>query len=165
MGKMDVQIVEYDPKIAVTWGVFFDIPINSSNYFSLAADFYDFEVVDASVIAIDVSLGYKASLYNSQSRVAFRPGLAVGLAYLADPGLVPGGNVLDPQDSVRLDPPQTLGATSYLTIKLFAEAIFISNNTSTFLLDGGFFFAPVGGNHLYDVTVAPSLYLRVGIAY
>ncbi|HOZ09052.1 MAG TPA: hypothetical protein PKW75_12275, partial [candidate division Zixibacteria bacterium] len=78
-------------------------------------------------------------------RLAWRPGAAVGLGYLADIGF--------------------MRPTTYLTLKAFSELVLLPRGKWAVVLELGFMAAPSGGNSAVDVKIAPSLFLRAGLLY
>ncbi len=137
---------EMDPRAAACGGVHFDVPL--APWFSLlfAGDVYDIRFDQLSERCIDVSTGFKLAFYNRHYRIAWRPGAAVGLGYLADIGF--------------------MRPTTYLTLKAFTELVlFPRRGQFAYVFDLGVVGAPSGGNSTVDVTVAPSVYLRAGLLY
>ena len=143
---IEVADLELDPRAAMCGGVYFDVPMVP--WFSLlfAADVYDIRFRTLSERCIDVSAGVKFALYNHHYRIAWRPGAAVGLGYLADIGF--------------------MRPTTYRTLKAFTElVIYPRRGQLAYVFDIGMVGAPGGGNSTVDVTVAPSFSLRAGLLH
>lgn len=136
---------DMDPNAAGSIGVFFDVPTYRRLSLVIAADFYDIRFERLSERFIDISAGFKVVFYDSHRRIAFRPGAAVGLGYLADIGF--------------------MRPTAYLTLKAFSDLVIFPRGQFAVVFDFGFVSAPTGGNSTVDVSAAPSAYLRVGLLY
>jgi len=136
---------ELDPKAAPSGQVFFDVPLTRAFLLLFSVDIYDLRFHPLSERFIDVAAGFKLAFYKHHQRLAWRPGAAVGLGYLADIGF--------------------MRPTTYLTLKAFSELVLLPRGKWAVVLELGFMAVPSGGNSAVDVKIAPSLFLRAGLLY
>jgi hypothetical protein len=144
-GSVELGTDERNPDPGATIGVFFDVPTVSSLMSTFNIDIYDIRMDPVSERFIDVSAGFKWVFHKSRSKLAWKPGAAVGLGYLAHIG--------------------NIRPSTYLTVKGFMELMFFTGSRHAWVFNLGVVAAPAGGNENYDITVDPSLYFQVGISY
>jgi hypothetical protein len=140
---MKVGDREYTSNVALIGGVLFDAPLTRKTTIGVTADLLDIQVFDERQKALDVGITFKYAIYREYTRMALKPGLGVGYAYLARIGY--------------------LDASGYLTLKTFLEAIFYVDRRFAWIADIDILWAPVGGNREYDVTYGPAVIARFGV--
>ena len=143
--KFTVNKTEYESKMGLSVGVFFDVPAYSLTMLSVAADFRDIQILDHRQWMLDLSVGLKPTIYNERSQLAVKPGVAVGFGYLADIGW--------------------LGSTTYLTLKASTEVLFLVSRKYAYVAEFVVFSAPSGGNSQYEISTSPTVSVRVGVMY
>ena len=144
-GTLEEGDIERDPNLGATGGVFFDVPTLGKLMTTFSIDIYDVRLKRVSERFIDVSLGFKWVFHKYRQKMAWKPGAAVGIGYLADMGQV--------------------SASTFLTVKGFLEMMLFTDGRHAWVFDLGWVVAPVGSNEVHEVSLAPSIYLQVGIAY
>jgi hypothetical protein len=112
---------------------------------TLALDMHDLKFGDSAESVLDVSAGLKATFFTSDRRIAFRPGVLVGKAWLTEIGFV--------------------SESTYLTVKAFGEFVIYTERHVGFLIDICQLWAPSGGNDRYDITAGPMTLLRAGLVF
>ena len=140
-----VNDTAYDSRMGLNVGVFFDVPLYSLTMVSIAADFRDIQILDHRQWMLDLSLGLKPTIYKERSRLAVKPGVAVGFGYLADIAW--------------------LSSTTYLTLKASTEVLFLVSRKYAYVAEFAVFAAPVGGNKELEISTSPTVSIRVGIMY
>ncbi len=144
-GEMEIDSVTLDPNPGWNIELWFDVPLFGRTMVTAAVDVYDFRFNEESERFIDVSLGLRRVIYMHDQALAWKPGAAVGLGYLADVGF--------------------MRPTTYVTAKANLELMMFTDNPHAFVFDIGVVGMPRGGNSTLDVSIAPSLFLRVGLSY
>ncbi|MDH4157284.1 MAG: hypothetical protein OEW00_08425 [candidate division Zixibacteria bacterium] len=140
-----VNKTEYDSKMGLNVGVFFDVPAYSLTMVSVAADFRDIQILDHRQWMLDLSIGLKPTIYKEKSRLAVKPGVAVGFGYLPDIAW--------------------LSSTTYLTLKASTEVLFLVTRKYAYVAEFMVFSAPVGGNRQLEISTSPTISLRLGVMY
>ena len=92
---------------------------------------------------VNLSLALKPVYYRKKAKIAYKPGVAVGLADL--------GHIGD------------LKRTQYLTLKGSFEMVFFTESKYIFFGEAAVWGAPDCFNEEYDITLGPFLQVRVGI--
>lgn len=136
---------EFEADVGLSAAVFFDIPIYRMTAFTISGDIQDIQLFDMRQKMVDVNIGLKHSFYSHRARLALRPTITAGYAFLAEIG--------------RLE------ASDYLTLKTAVELLLLRPQNPAFVLELGVFWSPQGGNQTYDVTFGPVWMLRAGVMY
>lgn len=131
-------------EVGSTFELYADFPKGKENYLSVALDFYYVEINRAQQVMAEGSLGFKHAFKLNHQAIEFKPGFAIGYAYLADIG--------------------TMRPSNFLTTKLLLETHFRNNARNAWLVELALFYAPVGSNADEDLVFGPGLMLRVGLA-
>lgn len=139
------KVGDFETKTGIVMGTMFDIPVYRRWMMSIQTDILDVLFMDERGLILDVSAAVKYTTFNQYSKIAVRPGLAVGFAYLAELGFL---------EKVR-----------FMTIRGFTEIIFLSNRNLALFTDISVFSAPIGFNRIYEVTTNPFVILRVGVLF
>ena len=134
---------EYQWKAGFSGGPFFDFRLGKGHLLSLAIELHDVQMMQDREKLFDMNLGYKATFYNRQNRIAYRPGLAAGFGYISDIGDIDKINVM--------------------TSKVFLEMVFLSHPKYSYLLEFAIAMLPTGNSRHYKVHSNPYLMFRFGI--
>ncbi len=136
---------EFEADIGLSAALFFEIPVVRMTAFTISGDIQDIQLFDMRQKMFDLNFGIKHSFYNHRARMAWRPAIAAGYAYLAEIG--------------RLE------ASDYLTLKTAVELLVLRQRIPAYVLELGVFWSPRGGNRTYDVVFGPVWTLRAGVMY
>lgn len=139
------KVGDFETKFGLAMGVMFDIPVYRRWTISVQTDILDMLFMDHRGLVLDVSMAVKRTSFNPYSKIAVRPGLAVGFAYLAEIGIL---------EKVR-----------FMTVRGFTEVIFMSNRNLAFFTDFSILAAPMGLNSIYKVTTNPFVVIRAGALF
>jgi hypothetical protein len=93
---------------------------------------------------IDASVGFKPTIYLESSKLAFKPGAAIGFGHLAE--------IAD------------LDGSDYVTWKISFESMFLVNPRFAYIGEV-LFMGANGYNNDFDISTNPTLMLRVGVMY
>jgi len=154
-GQVDIADREADQVSSLTGGVFFDLPFGSRLLYGLSADFFSMSwesenppfPFEESEWLLDLGINLKGNFVNESSAFGFRPGVGVGFGVLR-----------------RMEMAGVAGST-YLTLKAFLEVVYSTPGDLSFLVDGGVWHAPSGGDNATDVKVGPLVFLRAGVMF
>jgi hypothetical protein len=152
-GRVELTGERADQRFSYGAGIFFDFPFGAHMHYGVSADLlqmnwsaksrsYDFEQRE---MMLDVGINFKATLTAENSPIALRPGIGVGFGALR-----------------RLD---GFSGSNYLTLKAFSELVYFTPGDLAFLVDGGVWYAPTGGDNDHDITIGPLMILRFGIMF
>jgi len=108
-------------------------------------DLQDIQFFEEREAMFNFSIGLKPVIYNDKKKMAYKPGLAVGLADLGHIGY--------------------LKRTQYLTLKGSFEMVFFSESKYVFFGELALWGAPECFNDEYDITLGPFLQVRLGIMF
>lgn len=137
---------DYNTGIGLSAGVFFDVPLSRKLMVAFGLNYWDIQVFDERQPMMEADIGLKYVIYKPASRMAIRPGIAIGGAHLAD---------------IR-----DLRVSRYVTAKVFTELMFfLRGEKHAFLLEVGAFGLVNGGNNDFSVTSTPIMYLRGAVVY
>ncbi|MBU8934629.1 MAG: hypothetical protein KOO62_11575 [candidate division Zixibacteria bacterium] len=145
MGIINVNGYEHNPGPSVTFGVFFNIHLVGKFMVSPTVDLHNIHIYDTDEFLGDFSLGLKYMHYIPRSGIAVRPGVYFGLGHLG------------PWEVMTQ-------STNYLMIKASTEVLLFSRARYAWVIDVGFTYGK-GGNSAYDISINPSLTVRVGFEY
>ena len=154
-GQIDIAGREADQNASFTGGVFFDLPFGAHLHYGLSADFFSMSwqsesdpfPFEESEWLLDLGINLKGNFVGESSAFGFRPGVGVGFGVLR-----------------RMEMAGVAGST-YLTLKAFLEVVYSTPGDLSFLLDGGVWHAPSGGDNDTDVRVGPLVFLRAGVMF
>ena len=154
-GQVDIAGREANQAASFTGGVFFDLPFGSRFSYGLSADFFSMSwesespqfPFEASEWLLDLGVNLKGNFLSESSALGFRPGVGVGFGVLR-----------------RMEMANVAGS-NYLTLKAFLEIVYTTPGDLSFLLDGGVWHAPSGGDNDTDVKVGPLVFLRAGVMF
>jgi len=137
---------DYNTGIGLSAGVFFDVPLSRKLMVAFGLNFWDIQVFEEREPMLEADIGLKYVIYKPVSRLAIRPGVAIGGAHLADIG--------------------DLRTSRYVTAKVFTELMFfLRGEKHAFLLEVGAFGLVNGGDNDFSVTSTPIMYLRGAVLY
>lgn len=125
--------------------LFADFNLYREFFLSSSFDFYYVEIVRDNQIMLEGSLGLKRTVDLGFKTTRFKPGVAIGFAYLARV------NALKP--------------SNYITIKGGVETHFRMTPRRTWLLELAMIQSVHGQNNQYDLAFGPSLIARVGLTF
>ena len=154
-GHVDIADREADQVSSLTGGVFFDLPFGSRLLYGLSADFFSMSwesenppfPFEESEWLLDLGVNLKGNFVSELRAFGFRPGIGVGFGVLR-----------------RMEMAKVAGST-YLTLKAFLEVVYSTPSDFLFLVDGGVWYAPSGGDTDTDVKVGPLVFLRAGVMF
>jgi len=144
-----------DQRAGFSTGFFFDQPFGPRLHYSLSVDLHKMSWRgqqptyrwDKSEWLIDLGLNLKGNLLGENSPIGLRPGVGAGVAFL---GKMESAGV---------------GGSSYVTVRMFTELIFLSSNDLMGLLEAGVWYAPSGGDNASDLSIGPLWTLRAGVMF
>ena len=154
-GHVNIAGREADQAASFTGGVFFDLPFGNRLHYGLSADFFSMSwqsesypfPFEESEWLLDLGINLKGNFVGESSAFGFRPGVGVGFGVLR-----------------RMEMANVAGST-YLTLKAFLEVVYSTPGDLSFLLDGGVWHAPSGGDNDKDIKVGPLVFLRAGVMF
>ncbi|MEW5796604.1 MAG: hypothetical protein AB1772_09605 [Candidatus Zixiibacteriota bacterium] len=154
-GSVDLERHQIDQRTGPSAGFFFDQPFGSIWHYGLSIDFYRMAwrektigvTLDESEWLLDLGVNLKANIVSESWPLGFRPGVGVGVAFLG-----------------RMDMAGVAGS-SYVTLKAFTEVVYLSAAGLGYVVEGGIWYAPSGGDNTTDVTLGPLLSLRAGVMF
>ena len=152
-GDVDLEGQKADQRSSFGAGLFFDFPFGNRMHYGVSGDLlrmnwkadgarYRFEEQE---MMLDVGVNFKATLMSENGPVAVRPGVGIGFGALRRMADFSGSN--------------------YLTLKAFTEVVFFTPGDVAFLVDGGVWYAPSGGDNDHDIKIGPLLVVRFGIMF
>jgi hypothetical protein len=154
-GSVDLDKHTVDQRSGLSAGFFFDQPLGSSLHYSLSVDLHKMTWRgqlptyrwDESEWLLDLGVNFKRNLLNENSTVGLRPGIGAGLAFLG-----------------KMETAGVAGS-SYVTLRVFTELIFMSSSDLMGLIEIGLWYAPSGGDHNSDLSLGPLWLLRGGVMF
>ena len=154
-GSVDFGHRPIDQRSGFSAGFFFDQPFGPRLHYSLSVDVHkmswrEHQSIyrwDESEWLMDLGLNLKGNLLNENSPIGLRPGVGAGVAFL---GKMESAGV---------------SGSSYVTVRAFAELIFLSSNDLMGLLEAGVWYAPSGGDNASDLSIGPLWTLRAGVMF
>ena len=157
LGAGDVKVEDFEVDHASTFiaGLFFDFPIGDRFHYGLSADYLQMDWTSRRYLypfaqsesLLDLGVTFKAYLNGENSPLGIRPGLGLGIGVL------------------RKMEQAGIGSSSYLTLKVSMEFVYHTAGDLSFLLDGGMWHAPNGGDNAIDVRIGPLLFVRAGVMF
>ncbi|MDF1545648.1 MAG: hypothetical protein P1R58_11160 [bacterium] len=141
--RTDIGDREFIWKAGFNGGPFFDIRLGRGNFVSVAVELHDVQLMDDREKLLDLNLGYKATIYVRNHRLAYRPGISAGFGYISKVGFIEKVNLV--------------------TARAFVEMVFLSHPKYSYLVEFSVGMLPDGSGILYDVTSNPYVMLRGGI--
>ncbi|MFH2036832.1 MAG: hypothetical protein ABIJ45_10550 [Candidatus Zixiibacteriota bacterium] len=148
-GSVDVGNRSFSTESGLCGGIFWDFQVMNKTYLGLAVDIAEIGNNDINLNEhlLNLSLEIKRRFNIENKDIYFRPGIAIGYAFLNE---IP---YVDLKDS------------RYITFRGFAEMIAPLNEKSCVFADFGLFWCPSGGDGDIDVTGGPFLQLRLGFVF
>lgn len=154
-GGIDVDHGSVEQTIGPSAGFFFDLPLGSRLHYGLSTDLHKMSwsgerltyQVDENGWLLDLGLNLKGDFMSDNSPLGFRPGIGAGVGFL---GKMDGLGV---------------SGSSYLILRAFAEVVYSSPSDLMFILEGGVWYAPSGGDNVTDVSIGPLFLLRGGVMF
>jgi len=141
----DGENVSFRTQVGSSAQLYADFTLFSKTYLSTSFDFYYVQIVRNNQIMLEGSLGLKRMINLGFRKTRFKPGVAVGFAYLSRIG--------------------DLKSTDFVTVKGTLETHFIMTPRRTWLLELALIQSVSGGNSRYDLEFGPSLLVRVGLTF
>lgn len=132
-------------RIGLSFQIFFDIPVGSKLFSTLSFEMQDIHVVAERHEMLDVSLYLKYAIYKEAKKLAWRPFVGIGWAYLGD-----GAH---------------LEKSSFTTLKVGLEGVFYTHRRYAYMGEIMVYGSIDGGNDAYDVTFGPVVLFRLGVLY
>ena len=152
-GEVKIEGEGVDQDAGVTFGLLFDFPYGRRMHYGAAVEFLQMNWnagsrsfrFSQSELLMDIGITMKAMFPCAGTRFVVRPGVGIGFGMLRRMGSFNGSN--------------------YLTLKVFSEFIYFFEDLPAFLIDGGVWYAPTGGDINSDITIGPLLFLRLGVLF
>jgi hypothetical protein len=157
VGSGSVHIADRvaDQQTGLSGGFFFDWPFGPRLHYGLSVDFHRLSLSDdtpdftfaRSEWLLDLGVNLKANFVNENSSLGLRPGIGAGFGFLR-----------------RIDE-AWIASSTYFTLRAFAEIVYFSPGDLMFVLEGGVWYAPSGGDNATDVRIGPLVVLRAGVMF
>ena len=141
----NLDTVDVESNIGLSAGVFFDINLYKKLQFSVETNLHDIQILNKRPKMINLNLGLKTSFYKPHYGIAWRPGVMVGFAQLAEVWIIP--------------------ASTYLILKGYVDLLVMRNRNHSWVFELGVFGSPKGGARGYDITFGPIWTFRAGVMY
>lgn len=145
LGSARVNGEKYETRVGISGGFYFDFVVSDYLFWGVMIDFQDIQFFEEREAMVNLSLGLKPVYYRKRAKIAYKPGIAIGLADL--------GHIGD------------LKRTQYLTLKGSFEMVFFTESKYIFFGEAAIWGAPKCFNEEYDITLGPFLQVRVGIMF
>lgn len=145
LGTARVDGESYETRVGLSGGFYFDFVIGKNLFWGVMMDLQDIQFFEEREAMFNFSFGFKPVIYNYKKKMAYKPGLAVGLADLGHIGY--------------------LKRTQYLTLKGSFEMVFFTESKYVFFGELALWGAPKCFNNEYDITLGPFLQVRLGIMF
>jgi hypothetical protein len=148
----------YNNRVAVSGGVFFELPLIHPLMLGISGDIYNisFQGLEDNEPFLDIGIGPKYLAVMEAAGIVLKPGFNLGFGYL--------GPVAPRKDSLGVTR-YRIDATSDMTWRISTEALFLTRMRHAYLLELALVGTAFGGNADVDVTTNPVFLLRVGIMY
>lgn len=154
-GGVDVDRGSVEQQAGLSAGFFFDLPLGSRLHYGLSTDLHRMSwtgerltyQVDETGWLLDLGVNLKGDFMSDNSPLGFRPGVGAGVGFL---GKMDGLGV---------------AGSSFLILRTFAEIVYASPSDLMFILEGGVWYAPSGGDNVTDVSIGPLFLLRGGVMF
>ena len=136
-------------------GLFFDLPLGSRLHYGLATDLHkmswrgerlDYRI-DETGWLLDIGVNLKADFFGDDSSLGIRPGIGVGVGFL------------EKMDGLGVS------GSSYVILRGTTELVYFTPGDLMFVLEGGVWYAPSGGDNVTDVSIGPLVLLRAGVMF
>lgn len=144
-GEVRINGVKSDTDPGFTMGVAWDVGLDRRFSGGLSFDAHRIYVNNEGEYLFDVSLAAKAFFLLPRSRVALRPGVAIGFGRATEVG--------------------PIDYSSYLLVKATTEAVFFTRSRSALVGELGLMTALDGSDGPNDITLGPYVVARVGILF
>lgn len=135
---------EVDANDGITLGVGLEVPFIKLSKLAFAIDFHDVQIFNDRQFMIDASVGFKPTIYLERSKLAFKPGVALGFGHLAE--------IAD------------INGSDYLTWKISFESMFLVRPRYSYIAEI-LFMGTDGSNVDHEISTNPTMMLRVGVMY
>ena len=139
-----------DGQPGFSFGAAMDFRIVRSWYVGVGCDIHRVHISDSGQYFFDASLALKRSFLSKTSRIALRPGIALGYGTL---------------DHFRLFSYQGIERTHYFVWKATFEVVFFGRNRVAPFIDVGLMGSAFGGNADHDIRFGPFPYIRGGMMF
>ncbi len=141
----DQKVGDYLTNAGLSFALFLDIPQSRKLITSFEIAIQDIQAFDNREKVINVNFTFKRIIYKSRTRMAIKPYLGIGYAYLANLKM--------------------LQKVNFLTYHLGTEVVFLVDPKYALVTELGILGSPHGRNDDYKVTTNPILLLRAGIIF
>ena len=145
LGTARVNGEDYETRVGLSGGFYFDFVVSVNLFWGVTIDFQDIQFFEEREAMVNLSLALKPVFYRTKAKIAYKPGVSIGLADL--------GHIGD------------LKRTQYMTLKGSFELVFFTASKYIFFGEAAVWGAPLCFNNEYGITLGPFLQARVGVMF